>query len=257
MAPGWTLVLAAALALAPPVCGQDARGDRAAGRQRSVRFLAVGDPPPYRQEVRDGVRRQLPPPPGSIPPRELLVDIAAADRERPPESLRLQLGRMSAPLPVPAGESPLRLRPADSGADARPWLEVRPPPGADFTVVLWRRDPRSGWDEEPRALVLPGSAPAGTLTMVNLAEVPVAVVLGTEKIGLPPRLPQRRPLPPGKPLGFQYALSDGEGRLVRQFAASLEQPAGDRTLLVIYRADGEKPRRPLGLLQHRERADRP
>ena len=47
---------------------------------RNLRILPVGESPPYRQEIRDGVRYELPPPPGSVPPME--VSFVASETEK-------------------------------------------------------------------------------------------------------------------------------------------------------------------------------
>ncbi|MEM9237940.1 MAG: hypothetical protein AAGB14_14295, partial [Verrucomicrobiota bacterium] len=46
---------------------------------RQMRLLTVGERPPFRQEIRDGVRYELPPPPGSLPPVELEVSVPTKD----------------------------------------------------------------------------------------------------------------------------------------------------------------------------------
>ena len=82
---------------------------------RHVRFMAVGEPPPFRQEVRDGIRYELEPPAGSIPPREVVLGFGGDDSAAVP----LRLGRISPSLKVPAGTGPLLLnrREAAEGAD--------------------------------------------------------------------------------------------------------------------------------------------
>ena len=57
------LALTASVLSAQEVPAPPAGGTRRPPRH--LRVLAVGESPPYRQEVRDGVRYEMPPPPGS------------------------------------------------------------------------------------------------------------------------------------------------------------------------------------------------
>ena len=234
-------------------------GEKKAPPPREVRILALGDLPPFRQEIRGGVRYELEPPPGSIPPREVLVgagdkegkDKAAGDKVA--EGVRLTLGRVSRRLKVPAGAGPLVLRRKDDAADAKPWIRITRPEAGNFFIVLWR-DPKAGSWDTARALVLPDTAPRGSVTCLNVASGPVAVALGTRQFVLPPGKPARRRLPAGKPLALQVGLGDGKGGVKRKLRRSLEQEAGERTLVIIYRSDGEGARTPMGVKVHRELA---
>ena len=64
---------------------------------RQVRFLALGELPPFQQEIRAGVRYELEPPPDSIPPREVMLGFGGEKSEPTP----LRLGQLSAPLKAP------------------------------------------------------------------------------------------------------------------------------------------------------------
>ena len=244
------------------VCGiahaQDAAKEKAPP-PRELRILALGDLPPFRQEIRGGVRYELEPPPGSIPPREVLVgagDKAAGDKaagEKTAGGVRLTLGRVSRSLKVPAGAGPLVLRRKDDAADAKPWVRITRPEMGNFLVLLWRDRKAGSWDTA-RALVLPDTAPRGSVTFLNVASGPVAVALGTQQFVLPPGKPARRRLPAAKPISLQVGLSDRKGAVKRKLSRSLEQLAGERSLVLVYRSDGEGTRNPIGVKVHREAA---
>lgn len=213
---------------------------------RQMRVLTVGEAPPFRQEIRDGVRIQLPAPPGSLPPVELDVMIASEKvREKELGGLRLRIGSISAPVTVPGGEVPLVLRLPKAGKDNQPWHRFQCPESGDFIIVMWRDRRINSWDK-PSAYVMPANLPAGQASMINVAPAPVAVVYDAERIALSPLLPLMRPLKPGKPLGFQVGLPKGN-TLQRLISRSLEQQPGQHSIVVFYRADGEKPRSPLGI----------
>jgi hypothetical protein len=131
---------------------------------------------------------------------------------------------------------------------------VERPESGDFLVMLWRDPAKGSWDKA-RALVLPDgpeAAPADQVRIVNLSPVTVGVVFGGEKIALPSGRSYRRPLVPGKQADFQLGAMDAKGKLARFHAGTVFQHPGERTLVVVYRADGVQPRRPLKALVRRE-----
>ena len=219
-----------------------------AGRQ--VRFLPVGDLPPYRQEIRDGVAYEIEPPAGSIPPRQVIVGFGDEKKDAVP----LLLGRVTQPLSAPGGEGPMQVRKLGDAPEAEPWLKVNRPETGDFLVLLWRDSSKGDWSHV-RSLVLPDTleaAPAGRVRIVNLSPVTVGVVFGGERIKLEAGKFYQRSVQVGKDTEFQLGAVTRTGELERFHAGSLFQNIGERSLVVIYRADGVQPRRPLKAVVHRE-----
>ncbi|MCW1884555.1 hypothetical protein OKA04_07410 [Luteolibacter flavescens] len=219
-----------------------------AGRQ--VRFLPVGDLPPFRQEIRDGVAYELEPPAGSIPPRQVAVGFG----EEKTDAVPLLLGRVTEPLAAPGGEGPMLIRQGNDAADAEPWLRVNRPETGDFLVLLWRDATKGDWGKA-RSLVLsdaPEAAPAGRVRIVNISPVAVGVVFGGERIKLEAGKSYQRAMPIGKDTEFQLGAVTTSGDLQRFHSGSIFQNPGERSLIVIYRADGVQPRRPLKAVVHRE-----
>lgn len=217
---------------------------------RQVRFLAVGDMPPFRQEVRNGVRIQLKAPPGSIPPPLVSVTVGQDDEEEQlAGTSRLQLGRVSAALEVPGGDGFLTIREGEEGG--RAWLKVKRPEIGDFLVLLWRDPKTKTWDQS-KALALPENPKAGLVTFVNLAPGPVALVYDGQKIGLAAGRRLVKRLPAGRAIEFQAGVADGRGGLRRLTKRALQQAKNDRTLMVFSLSDGEKPRQPVKITEIRE-----
>lgn len=239
------------LTMAGPLFAQTAdEPGKPASPPRQVRFLPVGDLPPFRQEVRDGVRYELEPPAGSIPPREVLLGFGKEKQEAAP----LSLGRVSLPLKAPAGLGPLLIRRKNDGAEAEPWLKLERPESGDFLVLLWR-DPAKGTWDQARSLILPDSrevAPAGQVRVVNLSPVTVGVVFAGEKIALQAGKSYQRSITVGKETEIQLGAVDAKGTLTRFHSGTVFQNSGERTLVVVYRADGVQPRRPLKAIIQRE-----
>ena len=223
---------------------------------RWVRILAVGDSPPYRQEFRDGVAHQVKAPPGSVPPREVTV---ALDEETSKEA-GLRLGAISSPLAVPAGARPLPIFPG-KGADlsSKPWQRLNLPEEGHVLAIFWRGHNQKTWDDA-RHLVLPDDPAdfgAGKVRLVNVTPYRVAIALDGKKFDLKPGVSMVRAGGNAKGVELRVAVADQEGRLRTIYSSSLVQNRGERANIVIYRADGESPRRPAKVLLHRESARLP
>ena len=222
---------------------------------RTMRLLPLGDMPPYRQEIRDGVAYELEPPPGSIPPRELVIGSGKGTAEGCP----LSLGRVSTPVKVPQGRGQLALRKKGDGDESSSWLNLDKPEKGDFMVVLWRDPEKKSW-EFPRGLVLPDSAeaaPEGSVRVVNVSPVTIAIVFEGEKIALPAGKTWQRAVPVGKEAMIQVGAMDAAGNLRRVHAGSVFQNPGERTLVAVYKADGVDPRRALKAVVQREPVNPP
>jgi hypothetical protein len=242
------LLFAAALFLSG-----NARAQALAARQ--VRFLPLGELPPFRQEVRDGVRHELEPPAGSIPPREVVLGFDGDLSEGIP----LRLGQTSAPLTAPPGAGPLLVRRREDTPESEPWLRLTRPEAGDFLVLLWRESRQGTW-EKARSLVLPdgaGDAPAGSVRFVNCSPATIGILIGQEKLLLVPGKSFRRDVVPGQDRVFEVHLADTTGGVKRLHAGAILQNPGERTLVLVYQADGAAARRPLKVVVRREPAPPP
>ena len=217
---------------------------------RHVRFLAMGDSPPFRQEIRDGVRYELDPPPDSIPPRQVIPGFG----KETAEALDLRLGRISALAKVPAGEATLDLRAFGQAPDAAPWVSLKTPASGDFLVFLFRNPAKPTWKDAVSLIVPDGAAgaPAGTLRIVNLFPLSIRIMWGGETVILPAGKTILRTVKPGSEIPFQILVADATGSMKRYYSSSVTQNQGERGLVTIYRADGEDPRRPLKVAMLRE-----
>jgi len=217
---------------------------------RQVRFLAVGELPPFRQEIRDNVRYELEPPEGSIPPREVVL----GSGEEKSAATPLRLGQISAALKIPPGSGSLVLRRRDAADDSDPWLRLTRPENGDFLVLLWR-DAKQGTWRQVNSLVLPEdpvTAASGSVRFVNCADVAVGIKWGAEKLILEPRNVFKRELVGGVEQAFQVLLPDSAGPPKAIHSGVVTQNPSERSLVLIYRADGASPRRPVKVSVQRE-----
>lgn len=217
---------------------------------RLVRFLAIGDPPPFQQEIVDGVAREKEPPAGSVPPQQVILGLGDDSKQ----AAELQLGLTSDALKVPSGPGPLILRKPGKGADTKPWLELQRPEEGDFMVLLWRDPVEKSWDAT-RALVLPEdpvSAPAGSVRFINTSNFGVGLVYGDERIKLEAGKFLRRKVNQRMDTPFETWTEDAKGRKHRFYSATIFQNANERSLVITYFADGYMPRWPLKTIVLRE-----
>lgn len=217
---------------------------------RHVRFFPVGEAPPFRQEIRDGVRYELDPPPGSIPPREVVPLVG----DKPEDATRLRLGRISERVKVPAGEGPVQLLPAGGKPGEKPWLQFQRPPTGDFLVLFWRRPGPAGWSGVSHLVVPDGpvGTPAGTVRIANLFPQTVRMEWGGQTLDLKAGSHISKPIRPGAETLVRIFAVDSNGAPKRYFSTTVTQNPGERGWIILYRADGEAPRRPLKVLSLRE-----
>ena len=211
----------------------------------SLRLLALGELPPFRQEIRDGVRRELDPPEGSIPPRTLEAGLpATAEKDAKAPGFRLQLGMLGLPAKVFPVDAKVKLRDSEQGE----WAVIPCPAGARTLAVLWRKG--DSW-KKPEVLALPDLAPdhdPRTFRFVNVAPQTVGVVFGEKRFQLEAGKTLSLTLPDGaKAVSVSVLFAGPGGALKPCFSGMAEPRKGSATQYFIHRADGESPRRPVNV----------
>lgn len=240
------------------VLGQEAAPDKVEDEApRWLRLLPVGDAPPFRHEVVDGMMVELPPPPGSIPPRR--VRVGALDSEEQP--VLLKLGLLSPRLVVRGVKAPVLS--AAPGTPVRPWKNLELPPEATSALAVLIRGPQDKSWESPLAIVLDDGLeafPNGAARVVNASPYPLRVVLGTERHTIDPAKTRIMQLPAGRDLDnvpLVLEVAAGGGSWTRVYDSALTQNRNERTNVVVYRSDGVKKRRPAKVLVVRDRSTIP
>jgi hypothetical protein len=240
------LILTAAFVTLPNLSAQEAPLHR-------LRVLALGDPPPFIQEVRDGARYEVAPPVGAVPPRWVTlptgpdpgVQLAAEAK-----SMRLRLGSPSAAITLP---TPKSLRVDLKREEGTKWLNVPLHPCGSSLALVWRWG--QDWNQA-RTLVLPDDAATrsvGSVHFANLTASPMAVVFGPEKIRLDPGKTFSRHLAADAPavaLEILFPMPTGEFKLCH--SAMLKASPGNFSRVLMYAADGKKPRVPVKVLELNE-----
>jgi len=236
----WRMLLLLALTMVPSQAQKSRDAEKAKGSARCLRLLPLGETPPFRQDVRDGVRYELEPAAGSIPPRQ--VRLGTGDEAI---LIRLNLGRATEPIKIPEGLAAAVFREASlpNEPSTKPWLSIPLPEAGDVLAVVWR-DPGTEWNK-PRTFIYGDSAaafPAGSIRIVNLLPTEAALIVGTEQVLLLPGKSLIKTLPIGTDLPIQIAFKNNSGQYQRFHSGSVLLNSNERAQIFIYRADGEKPR---------------
>ncbi len=213
--------------------------------KHTLRILPLGDPPPFRQEVREGIRYEIPAPEGTVPPREIVLSSKVPEGEKAEEwPLRLRLGTATPELVVPMPQDGTITAKTAAGA---PWLNIPLSKSTATLALVWRTG--KSWNEAARVMAIPDDTKEGDFQFVNLTAKPMAVTWGDQKLKLNPATVMVRRMPDGTkalPLTIQYPAA--EGGLRPCFSTRIEKIPGTRQQFVIYAADGERPKLPVKVL---------
>ncbi|MGC4016288.1 MAG: hypothetical protein QM755_17460 [Luteolibacter sp.] len=199
-----------------------------------LRLLALGEPPPFRQEVRGDRRVELEAYKGALPPHEISV------AECPAVPLTLCQPAPFAHVPPSPCVTLLDKSAKWASLDIPEALRTKP------KLALFWRDPGKTW-ETPRNLILDDSVeafPAGQVRFINLLPTTAAIKIGDATQELAAGKIWLCPAPAaGKPLQIAFLAADGSWLPVH--AATFEPAqAGMRMEVIVYRADTPTARRP-------------
>jgi hypothetical protein len=214
---------------------------------RKLRLMAVGDPPPFQQEYRDGVRHEVEAPPGSIPPRQIELSGNAGDKK----TMKLALGETTPPVAVPGEATRVDLQ-----AGGQVWHAVNLPEGGDYLVILLRDPASKNWDKA-RSILVPegaGKFDEGDIRFISLTAAPLRFqIKGTAAFEVPAgkTITKKLGVATGAETLAQYR--DPEKGWKKLWSSALVQNRGERSTVLVYAADGVKPRQPLKLVALREK----
>lgn len=236
------------VAMAAAAFGQNA------AEEVSLRVLTLGNRAPFVQEVRGGMRQEVDPPEGSLPPRKVSVGIVSPDPEveaTDDKSLTLRLGEVSTPLKFKNPESPVvRLRDDDAG---RLWLKQGLSKAKATMLIVWRVG--KTW-EETRSLAIDDSTsalPAGACRVVNVAPVEVKMIWGAQRYRLPSGKSVVLKIPDSSAsVPLQIFYTDSSKKLKPCLSTTVEKSSSSRRQWFVYRADRSDARTPIQVLPYSE-----
>lgn len=231
----WIVLAAGAMAQDPAV------------EEVSLRVLPLGNRAPFTQVIRDGVRQEVDPPEGSLPPREVTVGIVVPDdaKTKPEEKvMRLRLGEASGSVRIPRPDpAAVALKDQETG---KLWLKQGLAAGKSTLLVVWRAG--KNWDDT-RSLALddsPESLPPGSARVVNVAPVEVKMIWGAQRLRLLPGKSVVLRYPDGgKAVPLEILYADKSGTLRPCLSTTVEADPSKRRQWFVYRADRTDARTPV------------
>lgn len=207
-----------------------------------LRLIALGEPPPFRQEVRGDRRVEVEAEAGALPPREVgIADTLVVS---------LALGQIGAPIMAPSVNT-LDLRDKSST-----WAKLVVPDAllTKPKLALFWRDAGKSWDA-PHSMVLadgPEAFPAGQVRFINLLPAAAVMRMGDQTHEIPAgQIWLCRA--PAKEETLQISFRASDGSWVQVHTATLEPAmSGTRVQVILYRTDTSTARRPAKALVMRE-----
>jgi hypothetical protein len=252
------LTILSALTLASAATAESPSANQRKPPVRQLRILPIGDSPPFMQEIRDGVSHEVDPPAGELPPRALVARLEPKenrnDEPQSPVTVPLHLNRISPAIHTPDGPGLLQFDRVGEKPAPSPWLGITRPESGDFMILLWRDPKEKNWTRVASMIIADGPAvtPAGAVRIVNVFPQSVTILWGGEKLVLNPASSTVRPIAPGMDVAFEILSAAPGGTPKSYYSNRITQNPGERGFIMIYRADGESPRRPLKVLVFRE-----
>ncbi|MDB4639435.1 hypothetical protein OAE58_00090 [Akkermansiaceae bacterium] len=203
-----------------------------------VRILPVGDMPPWQEKIQNGVRVQIPPPPGALPIEKATMAIS----ESRGETLSLVLGKMTKYLPLDGSLPSVQLF-EDKFMKGDPWVKAANRPGTQ-SLMLLIRDPRQAkpsW-KTPIAKMIPDdliSFPPESLRFANISASKIVVRIDeAPAFTLSPGDIVIKKQQAGKVTLLIGTANEGQ-RPKRIYKNRLTIKDGERTGIFIYRSDGK------------------
>jgi hypothetical protein len=211
------------------------------------RVIPLGDQPPFRQELREGVRYEVDPPEGSVPPSMLEVITGGESGVESDGKLlpfRLRLGSPSPVRTIRVAGTPGVGLEIQGGEE---WAKVPLSRGGRTLAVAWR-DAKDDW-RRPRFMALedgPAAVPPGTVRLVNASGMPIAIRWGEVKLAIRPGKVLSQPFPDGAQrvvMMVLYPAPDGGFRQI--FSNIVDRDASKIHQFFIYQTDGAEARAPV------------
>jgi len=205
-----------------------------------LRFIALGELPPWKEEIRDGRRIQSVPEPGQMPPSKIEVNGGTLDGSL----ANLYLRRMTNYYSV-AGEQE-RLEISEKGKESN-WINHAMPTASHTLGILFRDLQDMTW-LKPKVKILRDDLrafPLGSMRLVNVSHLEVAVKLADQdSVFIKPGESSQLKLKEGDNLVSISAIGPN-GRSMLIFQNDIPMKKGRRVQSFVFKSQGLTPTRPL------------
>ncbi len=199
-----------------------------------VRVLPVGDMPPWKEQIKNGVRVQIPPPPGAVPIEKATIPVNGGKGE----TLSLVLGKMTKYFELD-GELPKVQLFENELMQDNPWVDATNSPGSTALMLLMQ-DPRQSkpsWNHPISKMIADdlASFPLESLRFVNVSGATIIVRIEKEPaFSLAPGAVVVKGSKPGKHTLLIGTAGAGE-KPKRIYKNRITMKPGERTGIFMYR----------------------
>lgn len=220
---------------------------------RHVRLIPLGDLPKWEEELRNGIRTQLPPPLGSVPPSSVSFRKGGDAGE-----VRLMLGQISDYVTFKGNAEKMAFYEGAVPGE-KSWVES-PLPTSVLSLGVLFRDPAEKTWQTPRMLVWRDDVEAFPLEQIRFVNVSVRTVivqLGKERpFTIEPGKAILKPLTVGtNPMNVGYLPPGGGAKSIFKNEMPLRQ--GDRVQCFFYQDLTDEPRDEVKFVFQAEGTPRP
>lgn len=217
-----------------------------------LRYVALGQLPPWKEEILSDRRIQLPPEPGQMPPNEIWVnggDYSGISR-------KLYLKRLTNYFSFDGEQTKLEILDKEGGAV---WFG-HPMPNASHTLAILFRDLNEMTWFKPVAKVVRDDLqafPLGTMRLVNVSHMEVVVKVGEEApVFIKPGESSHQTLQEGNNLVIVDVVGPGgETRTIYQNDIPMKK--GRRVQSFVYKSQGASPSIPVRFTHQIDRFKNP
>ncbi len=209
---------------------------------QKIRLCPVGDPPPFRQVVHNGVRMELDPPRGTCPPSKVKVSGMMNQEKAPIEYLRLSMGCQTPDFYLPQSSNPINIEDVEGAS----WTKIHPHLSGNSLVLLWKSG--TSWSDVGHLVIDAGQATHidHAFFFTNVSALDVGLVVGNEKIILQPKKTVSRIFKQSTPC--RIVFQQGDKKLKTCFESELSGSVGIHQRLIIYPTNSATSRNPLKVL---------
>ena len=209
---------------------------------KHMRFLPLGDLPPHRETIKNGVRIQFPPAPGTVPPKPTTLAVDTKEGRDVPLRLK-EFTEWSSINPTAGGVKLFQ----GKQIGGKPWISSRFSSKSQSLGVLYADHQNKNWFD-PKMMMVPDDVstfPPGSVRFVNVSHCSALVRFGDEKADViaPGKVLLKKLKQGNHPVLVGYLAASKNNAREVIFQNELMMKPKQRIQAFFYQARGKNPRK--------------
>ena len=209
---------------------------------KHMRFIPLGDLPPHRETIKNGVRIQFPPAPGTVPPKPTTLAIDPKEGRDVPLRLK-EFTEWSSINPTAGGVRIFQGKQIGGKA----WISSSFSSKSQSLGVLYTDHQNKNWFN-PKMMLVPddlSTFPPGSIRFVNVSHCSALVRFGNEKADViaPGKVLLKKLKQGNHPVLVGYLVPDKKNAREVIFQNELMMKPKQRIQAFFYQAQGKNPRK--------------